>query len=103
MIRRPPRSTLFPYTTLFRSHLQPGLGEETLVPGHPGVPLTAEAAEGRQVGDLVPSGRLQRRLGLAGAACPRDSRGGDQASRAQQATSDIHVKTLFLSPGTANR
>src|SRR3989442_10433397 len=29
MIRRPPRSTLFPYTTLFRSHLvQPGdLGE----------------------------------------------------------------------------
>src|SRR3989442_11580493 len=26
MIRRPPRSTLFPYTTLFRSHVyQPGL------------------------------------------------------------------------------
>src|SRR5258707_8871912 len=27
MIRRPPRSTLFPYTTLFRS--QPGVGEES--------------------------------------------------------------------------
>src|SRR3712207_8143461 len=33
MIRRPPRSTLFPYTTLFRSvspivlHLRPGAGE----------------------------------------------------------------------------
>src|SRR2546430_12039144 len=26
MIRRPPRSTLFPYTTLFRSHLE-GLGQ----------------------------------------------------------------------------
>src|SRR5258707_13230163 len=25
MIRRPPRSTLFPYTTLFRSQLQPAL------------------------------------------------------------------------------
>src|SRR3712207_8466087 len=25
MIRRPPRSTLFPYTTLFRSHLADGL------------------------------------------------------------------------------
>src|SRR2546429_5704213 len=25
MIRRPPRSTLFPYTTLFRSHLAVGL------------------------------------------------------------------------------
>src|SRR3712207_7773235 len=24
MIRRPPRSTLFPYTTLFRSFLEPG-------------------------------------------------------------------------------
>src|SRR3712207_6853098 len=28
MIRRPPRSTLFPYTTLFRSLLRPGLVEE---------------------------------------------------------------------------
>src|SRR2546425_2891370 len=26
MIRRPPRSTLFPYTTLFRSHLRERLG-----------------------------------------------------------------------------
>src|SRR2546426_7135373 len=25
MIRRPPRSTLFPYTTLFRSHLRRGI------------------------------------------------------------------------------
>src|SRR2546427_5175833 len=31
MIRRPPRSTLFPYTTLFRSH-QPALGHRL----HPG-------------------------------------------------------------------
>src|SRR6266700_3571285 len=36
MIRRPPRSTLFPYTTLFRSpHLcRPGEGDAT-VPGLP--------------------------------------------------------------------
>src|SRR5258708_11311271 len=27
MIRRPPRSTLFPYTTLFRSHLAPAQPE----------------------------------------------------------------------------
>src|SRR5256885_10580243 len=26
MIRRPPRSTLFPYTTLFRSYIEPFLG-----------------------------------------------------------------------------
>src|SRR5260221_9740987 len=28
MIRRPPRSTLFPYTTLFRSEAEPGRTEE---------------------------------------------------------------------------
>src|SRR2546430_4907022 len=27
MIRRPPRSTLFPYTTLFRSRRRPGVSE----------------------------------------------------------------------------
>src|SRR3989449_3529760 len=31
MIRRPPRSTLFPYTTLFRSHLVDDAGEGVLV------------------------------------------------------------------------
>src|SRR3712207_7366168 len=31
MIRRPPRSTLFPYTTLFRSRPHPGMGERDLV------------------------------------------------------------------------
>src|SRR6195256_5520207 len=30
MIRRPPRSTLFPYTTLFRSWLVPALGGDAL-------------------------------------------------------------------------
>src|SRR3712207_6942094 len=32
MIRRPPRSTLFPYTTLFRSSI---LATTAFVPGHP--------------------------------------------------------------------
>src|SRR3712207_7033318 len=31
MIRRPPRSTLFPYTTLFRSHFQIGDGAAKLI------------------------------------------------------------------------
>src|SRR5438270_6639195 len=30
IIRRPPRSTLFPYTTLFRSHQLAGAGEDRL-------------------------------------------------------------------------
>src|SRR2546422_10976098 len=33
MIRRPPRSTLFPYTTLFRSPLCLALGDASAVPG----------------------------------------------------------------------
>src|SRR3712207_7186411 len=31
MIRRPPRSTLFPYTTLFRSHQPEGHGDQRVV------------------------------------------------------------------------
>src|SRR2546426_7575568 len=30
MIRRPPRSTLFPYTTLFRSHAHPAGADQVL-------------------------------------------------------------------------
>src|SRR5438034_8806703 len=47
MLRRPPRSTLFPYTTLFRSHLTRFLVELRLVAGavedlaHPLVELAA--------------------------------------------------------------
>src|SRR3712207_7204498 len=33
MIRRPPRSTLFPYTTLFRSRVSLELVDEAAVPG----------------------------------------------------------------------
>src|SRR5437764_5687651 len=32
MIRRPPRSTLFPYTTLFRSRLRPAKGIHIVYP-----------------------------------------------------------------------
>src|SRR2546422_3256442 len=46
MIRRPPRSTLFPYTTLFRSPLI--LADVRLLPGNSGGPL-GDAA-GRVVG-----------------------------------------------------
>src|SRR2546425_6874677 len=34
MIRRPPRSTLFPYTTLFRSRHEPGLRLAEQGPAH---------------------------------------------------------------------
>src|SRR3712207_8419432 len=58
MIRRPPRSTLFPYTTLFRS--TPGFGR-TSVPGWPNVcglrtKLTNRSLWSVRCGDPVPEG-----------------------------------------------
>src|SRR3712207_8873457 len=48
MIRRPPRSTLFPYTTLFRSDVE----------------HFVEAREGRVAGDDLLAARDRRAIGL---------------------------------------
>src|SRR5688572_32323448 len=64
MIRRPPRSTLFPYTTLFRStrnERAPDLGQ---LVGRTGFVEGVEVAlEQRQVGVHAGSGVLGERLG----------------------------------------
>src|SRR2546426_11832266 len=44
MIRRPPRSTLFPYTTLFRS--APGSDPPAALPGPPRAPGVVHGARG---------------------------------------------------------
>src|SRR5256885_7406515 len=58
MIRRPPRSTLFPYTTLFRSE---GKGQPQVQEDRPGLPRLAlwqgthsAAAKARRQGRLRP-------------------------------------------------
>src|SRR3712207_9234462 len=58
MIRRPPRSTLFPYTTLFRSALSPRASVATNVSG-PGIPAAGRTAVHRPDAThrLRPSGR----------------------------------------------
>src|SRR5256885_9460876 len=45
MIRRPPRSTLFPYTTLFRSGFSRNLEQPLL---HEGIAVEHREAEGRR-------------------------------------------------------
>src|SRR3712207_8629163 len=55
MIRRPPRSTLFPYTTLFRSGVR-GVGGES----QPGGDVLAEGTAGL---DLDPATRAERAAG----------------------------------------
>src|SRR2546429_3316535 len=59
MIRRPPRSTLFPYTTLFRSaRANPGhAGQRGLRDAEPDRPLQAGP-----VGEQVPEDRKSTRL-----------------------------------------
>src|SRR5688572_32094251 len=46
MIRRPPRSTLFPYTTLFRSrHIKDTIFEKTKIPVSVGIATTKTLAK----------------------------------------------------------
>src|SRR3712207_8542355 len=61
MIRRPPRSTLFPYTTLFRSrlHVDPVPEREQL--GAPHRRVHARRRERRGLAPHGPHGRLGRR------------------------------------------
>src|SRR2546426_8394420 len=49
MIRRPPRSTLFPYTTLFRSHHEPRYrAEQREAGGRPDVERSRDNTNGRE-------------------------------------------------------
>src|SRR2546428_7117360 len=60
MIRRPPRSTLFPYTTLFRSHEFGPHGEALPERGRPAAPDADLVADDSVVGRQE---RLRRVLG----------------------------------------
>src|SRR2546427_2319089 len=75
MIRRPPRSTLFPYTTLFRSH-QHGVPRRAREPGL-GDGLHHGRARQRREGDLAPLGDRRRRVGPHGSHTDE----GDRARR----------------------
>src|SRR3712207_8245295 len=51
MIRRPPRSTLFPYTTLFRSGLYPELEDVCLSPSPSSLSQTPDDLDLGEVGE----------------------------------------------------
>src|SRR2546428_5710837 len=77
MIRRPPRSTLFPYTTLFRSPRTGGTHRVIAVhsAGHPG----GDAA--------LSAGAIDRARGPACAA------GGDRSMRSEEHTSELQSRS----------
>src|SRR5256885_8892853 len=72
MIRRPPRSTLFPYTTLFRSTRLTGISRERLIsldvhtlPGPIGSQLQQTLTDGNarsQIETVLPGDRKSTRL-----------------------------------------
>src|SRR2546425_5081526 len=78
MIRRPPRSTLFPYTTLFRS-----LAGQRVAPGGDRDiegPPALDCDGGR--GDRL-RGQRERRPGSVGDGCHRRSRSEEHTSELQ--------------------
>src|SRR5258707_5661985 len=82
MIRRPPRSTLFPYTTLFRSP-----GRAVRRTDRPGRPRTG--SEGDQLPDRRLSARPAPRRGIP----PTD---GDTPGRSEEHTSELQSRQYLV-------
>src|SRR5256885_6324164 len=99
MIRRPPRSTLFPYTTLFRS----GAGQGCLAQ-RAGGPLS-----GAHLEDRAEAERLSRRARGAGARrCQAGGGAARRRRRSEEHTSELQspcnlVCRLLLEKKNKNR
>src|SRR5260221_12747217 len=86
MIRRPPRSTLFPYTTLFRSASPWPLGKN-FVPGNPCPPVTELLTIPQSVSTNVPLFRMPPPHGST-CGCVEGSTQPSQIVRPEILTSD---------------
>src|SRR2546430_4005525 len=78
MIRRPPRSTLFPYTTLFRSDYRRDGG----------------AADDRQ--GLQPAARARRHRGRRNARHPDPALNSDDPLRSEEHTSELQSQSNLV-------
>src|SRR3712207_8564378 len=95
MIRRPPRSTLFPYTTLFRSLVEPRLRKGDAVAVEHASP--GEVVGGHGVGEGAVAiedqpGRAGRRRPLHVAGVP-SGRGG---TRSEEHTSELQSRQYLV-------
>src|SRR3712207_7419700 len=93
MIRRPPRSPLFPYTTLFRSG-----GLTTLIPFHKAIMASRQWADAETCRDLV-----EDREWLKGLAEPRpkapaaeDGRAEPVERRSEEHTSELQSRQYLV-------
>src|SRR2546422_11572224 len=91
MIRRPPRSTLFPYTTLFRSLPLDLVAEVVLVAGVRGV-IEVELLVGVSEGDR-PDLRVQRRPAGVAAVIVAERAPGDRIDRRGPRRIELAIRT----------
>src|SRR2546421_2927886 len=98
MIRRPPRSTLFPYTTLFRSHRS----EDVVVTGEPPVerqrPARLEAIRGEQPDSNPKLGRNS-----VGDVDLRDRERSEEHTSELQSRSDLVCRLLLEKKNIYNK
>src|SRR3712207_6880486 len=94
MIRRPPRSTLFPYTTLFRSH--PGVAAAGMEPevDEAGV----ELRPARREADVADEGEVHARAD--GGAVDRGDRGDRKSTRLNSSHANISYAVFCLKKKT---
>src|SRR5258707_3953322 len=78
MIRRPPRSTLFPYTTLFRS----------------GFPQPSRSLRRRS--RAIPSRSLPRRSGRTAGSGPSAAARGGTSARSEEHTSELQSRQYLV-------
>src|SRR3712207_8863860 len=87
MIRRPPRSTLFPYTTLFRSHR---------VAGERGAALRVEPVDRLDEPDARDLHEVIERL-VAALVAPRElAREREEAFRSEEHTSELQSRQYLV-------
>src|SRR2546429_9945624 len=103
MIRRPPRSTLFPYTTLFRSKTAGGQGAAVFGDSRPDARdrATDAGGQGTRVGcrcgeNWQAIGRAERGGNRASGGHPADGRRGGQGESA-------HIRTGWGTPAETER
>src|SRR5258707_11534480 len=81
MIRRPPRSTLFPYTTLFRSQLHGGVGGNQVV--------------ARQARTIIERNLVFSNASLA-QEVPHDRQTGIAENRSEEHTSELQSRQYLV-------
>src|SRR5260221_1178308 len=103
MIRRPPRSTLFPYTTLFRSVAGVDGGDESLLVGEDGLePQLTQKNVARGEAVVERAGRRleplrERRNGHGGRPVldRQVARGGEKVGVVEQRSPHLLIEYLF--------